>query len=183
MATEDDRGAEGEVARAEAAARALAAAPDVEAGQDAARALMAEMYALGLRARVDPAFRASPRLRGLVQRTAPLVARGLPSLAYWLVLLESRFHGTWEWSWSAAVRARSSLAFLRALYRGTAVDDAEDVESLETGEIDDQLRHVARFEGWMGDDAVPPGIPASHWWWWAPQEPPPHRAAGDETDA
>lgn len=180
MATEMERDgkgsaadASGALAEVEAAAAEVARAAGPAAGQDAARRLMDALYRAGLHARRDPAFAASPALRGVVERTAPLLERGMGVLGYWLMVLEGRFYGTWEWNWDDATRARSALEFLFELYRGTPLQAR--FEELGTEEVDGQLRHVARYEGMNPDESVPAGIPASHWWWWAPEPPPAHR--------
>jgi hypothetical protein len=173
MATERSTGTAELLAAAEAAAREVADAAAPEAGQDGARRLLDALYELGLCARRDPAFAASPALGAMVERTAPLLERGINVLGYWLMVLEGRFYGTWEWNWDEATRARSALEFLFELYRGTPL--AARFDELGTEEVDGQLRHVAQYEGMNPDESVPPGIPASHWWWWAPEPPPIHR--------
>lgn len=162
------------LATIERSADEIARAPSPAEGQDAARRLAEAVYVVGLLARRDAAFRGSPELRGVVERTAPLLARGINVLGRWLMLLEGRFYGTWEWDWNAATRARSALEFLFELYRGTPLEPS--FEDLDTDEVDGQLRHVAEFEGMNPDSSVPAGIPASHWWWWAPDAPPAYRA-------
>jgi hypothetical protein len=161
------------LATIEQAAGEVARAPSPAEGQDAVRRLLDAVYEVGLRARRDPAFRDSPELRGVVARTAPLLERAINVLGWWLMVLEGRFYGTWEWDWDAATRARSALEFLFELYRGTPL--AQSFEDLGTGEVDGQLRHVAEYEGMNPDSSVPAGIPASHWWWWAPDAPPAYR--------
>jgi hypothetical protein len=168
----------GEHGAAEALAALRRAAGEVAVARaghdlDAVRRLMRAVYQIGLAARRDPAFGASAEVRGAVAETTPPLVRGVNVIAGWQAAVEDRLTGTWEWDWEEACEARSGLALLLDLYRDSPLADDE---GLEPEELDRLLRHVAQFEGWMPDEAVPAGIPASHWWWWAPQPPPPHRA-------
>lgn len=159
----------------EAAAAELARDPRPAEGQDAARRLLRALYLVGLAAGTDPAPAATEALRNALHRTAPLLSRGIPALAYAVVLLENRFYGSWEWDWRRASEARSALQFLLDLYRGTELESA--YEALETGELDEQMRFRGERDGHLSPASIPDGIPSSHWWWWAPEEPPATRKA------
>lgn len=155
---------------AETAAAGLARTTSPTGGQDAARHLLRAVYRVGLAAGSGPARPDAEPLRSVLLRTAPLLAQGMPTLSFALHLLENRFHGTWEWDWEIACEARSAFQFLLDLYRGTGLEASYGW--LDTGEVDDQMRFRGERDGFLPHDAVPEGIPPSHWWWWAPDAPP-----------
>ncbi|MBX3212760.1 MAG: hypothetical protein KF850_12050 [Labilithrix sp.] len=159
----------------EEAAAELARDPRPAEGQDAARRLLRAVYEVGLAAGTAPTAAGAEALEDAVRRTAPLLSRGCPALAYAVVLLESRFYGSWEWDWRRAAEARSALQFLLDLYRGTELEAG--YEALGTGELDAQMRFRGERDGHLSPASIPEGIPTSHWWWWAPDEPPTTRSA------
>jgi hypothetical protein len=149
------------------AARALGGAATPAQGADDAAAFLSAVYHLGRAVECDPPLRSSPPAVSFVEQTSVDAVAGRPALVFWTIKFETRMSGTWEWDWAAACERRSSLEFLLDLYTGSAL--AEVFGELDPEDIDDQLRHWARFEGYLPAEAIPDGIPASHWWWWAPE--------------
>lgn len=96
--------------------------------------------------------------------------RGRLLLAVGLYVFETAHILSSSWAdeeWFDVCRRRSSIEFLRTLLAVPQED-----ESLDTEDIDRQIRRRGDSESLPPPSGVDPGIPPSHWWWWFPDPPP-----------
>ena len=63
-------------------------------------------------------------------------------------------------------RRRSAIEFLLTEYAGTPATALIDRD--EVARFDEEIRRIGATQGPVPPDAVPQGLPASHWWWHYP---------------
>lgn len=152
------------------ATRAIDEAASPPDAYDDLHRLVLGVLRLGLALEREPGA-AGAEVRARLRADGDALAERLPLLSYYLARWEQRFCGAWEGEWRVACEARSGLEFMRTLYAGTALEGAF-ADELDPGELDDLMRARAMHDGGVPDEAIPAGIPPSHWWWWAPDPPP-----------
>ena len=166
--------------------------PEILAGQRAAlergapdrppeeRAVAAEqwlhlMLPLGLaleRAGPDAAVKIRAHLRESAGRLGD-IAGGLGTLASRLELRLADSILVCE-EWEASSERRSALEFTSELFTKLGLD-VEDW--IDFPRLDEALRERGERDGCLDAEAVPPGMPSSHWWWWLPDAPPSEQSA------
>lgn len=96
-----------------------------------------------------------------------LVGWNSRTMAYYVMNAHSRATSVMVDGWCDVSIRRSAMQFLLDNY--PEIHDSLDEGDIElVFEIDDVLRDHADEVAPLPKDAIPAGIPGSHWWWWAP---------------
>lgn len=156
--------------RMEATLRAMQAVEPVKSRVDRTNRFMAYLYELGVLLHRYPQLDHSVELQTFLQNTAPLLRAIIFDVERFIESMEDEMYSSWEISpWKGISRDRSSLEFLRELYKDTPF--GEFLCNFDSSKLDDLLRQRGHDGGYLSDAEIPTGIPAAHWWWWYPNEP------------
>jgi hypothetical protein len=156
--------------RMEATLRTMQAVEPIKSRVDRTNRFMAYLYELGLLLLRCPQLDHSAELQTFLQSTAPLLRAIIFDVERFIDSMEDEMYSSWEISpWIGISRDRSSLEFLRKLYKDTQF--GEFLCNFDLSKVDDLLRRRGNDGGYLSDAEIPSGIPAAHWWWWYPNEP------------
>ena len=78
--------------------------------------------------------------------------------------LDSALYYAEQWENSICWR-RSAIEAVKEMYKNTVLK--EFYYELDTEDLDDSIEMRAYKEGYLKEDQIPKGIPATHWWWWS----------------
>jgi hypothetical protein len=131
---------------------------------------MTDVLAVGLLARADSAAGwVQDRIPSFWAHVRDELRKRRPDLAGWLGSIDIALWQRNRDGWYQASMGRSAAEIVVQ-----DVDDGSDrplVSSARLAEVDQEMREIGPSLNAVPHDAVPIGIPASHWWWTIPEGP------------
>jgi hypothetical protein len=142
-----------------------------ERRRDLIEDFMTGIYKLGLLLHQEPSLRSSVEVTKFIQEGQSLLLGVVGAISSYVSTTEHKFYGPWvydEWTWVS--KRRSAIEFLRDLFCDTSFE--EFLPYFDTEDIDKMFPSKEEKDGYLPVEAIPEGIPPSHWWWWYPDAPP-----------